>query len=112
MEASDPDLRDSSPPDVYERDILEVEMQTGSRAVILVAIRNSTPLGDKEKVIGYDDRKRREVGDRYRYVLELDGAKWRVVELWELNSWGKDPWRKRRPWNYDDYIPTQTFDGC
>jgi len=105
--------REASPRSIYEetfdRDILEVKQETPSRAVITVVVRNTTPIPVGAHATEAELR-RRERGDRYRYVMEMVGKEWRVAEIWEVDYGGG--WRRktsRGPKKPD--VPILTFFG-
>lgn len=72
--------------ETFIRDIIEVKVESESRAVILVAIKNTTPVPAGAEMDKHDTEKRRD-GDRYRYIMEKDSTGWRVAEIWEFRSY-------------------------
>ncbi len=97
--------------EVFERDIMQVSVETASRAVILARVRNVSPIPDGVEATARD-LKKREDGDPYRYVIEKIGDDWRVTEVWE-QGYGSSGWsrtfrsRKSKP-----MVPTMTFQGA
>lgn len=73
--------RTLSPRARYERDIDSIKQETDSRAVALVRIRNTTVVPEGAKATAREFR-RRETGTMFRYVLEKEGADWKVAEVW------------------------------
>lgn len=77
----------------FDRRIVDVKVETESRAVITVIISNVTPV-DESRLSSYAQKLRRE-GDRFRYVLiKTDG--WKVAEVFRYFSSGGDPLRLYR----------------
>lgn len=64
----------------FAREIVDVDQQTESRAVILARIRNTTPIPEGATPSEYDVKARRD-GEDVRYVLEKDAEGWKVVQL-------------------------------
>lgn len=81
--------------DTIERNIREVKTETESRAVIIVNLRNITPLQPEDSPDKWD-LERREKGDLIRYVLEKVGSAWKVAEIAEYNDFNRD-WRISEP---------------
>lgn len=83
----------SDVPDTYEREITNVDVQSDTRAVVTARISNTTPpepgaeLSDK-------DRKSKEAGDAYQYVLERkDSASgWKIAQVSTMATWSRE-WR-------------------
>ena len=66
---------------LYERTIDQVKMESDSRAWITATIKNVTPIpGDVH--LSDSDRKERQSGDRFRYLLErdADGQPWKLSQ--------------------------------
>lgn len=76
----------------FGRSILQATVETESRAVVLAEIKNTTPL-PKDADLDKYGTEAREIGVRVRYVLEKEGAVWKVAEVWEWrkyeNAFGK-----------------------
>jgi hypothetical protein len=73
----------------YSREITEAKVETDSRAVVFATIRNTTPLPANAN-LDAADKKRREEGSRYKYVLEKSQNAWQVAEVWPWADWNKD----------------------
>lgn len=73
----------------YGREITEAKVETESRAVVMVKIRNTTPL-PAGTVLTAEDSKRREEGDPFKYVLEKHQDAWKVAEIWRWASWNSN----------------------
>jgi len=96
---------------LFDRQIDEVKVETDSRAVAIVTIRNVTPIpsgpvDQDARTLGI-----RVSGERYKYVLEKTPSGWGVAELAEWDSYGRQ-WRK----TYDSYakgpmLPHMTYEG-
>ncbi|PZP91144.1 MAG: hypothetical protein DI587_36340 [Variovorax paradoxus] len=82
----------------FDRTIEEVKVESESRAVVLVRIKNTTPLIPTEVPDKWDTEKRSK-GDLYRYVLEKAGDNWRVAEVWEFADY-ISTWERRAPTDY------------
>lgn len=96
--------------ETFSRDIEDVDVQSETRAVIIARIKNITPIPAGAEVDEYD-KKARENGERYRYVLEKSAAGWRVAELWTWSTYPKEDWKKSRPSDGKPSVPTFTFEG-
>jgi hypothetical protein len=64
----------------YTREILDIEQQSDSRAVVLARIRNVTPVPPAASPDEFSARRRAE-GDVYRYLFERDSAGWKLVQV-------------------------------
>lgn len=73
------------PAETFSRDILEVKIESESRAVVSVVIKNTTPIPEGAVLTEFARELRRN-GDRYRYVLENGATGWQVAEIWSLDS--------------------------
>lgn len=108
------DVRNSLEPEymreeIFSRDIVSVDVETESRAVIVATIRNATPIPANAEVSKSDEEQRRD-GDRYKYVLEREGEDWLVAEIWEYASYLRD-WRKVVPRDTTPSVPQFTYNG-
>lgn len=88
--------------DAYKREILKVETESETRAVIFTLIKNVTPIP-----VGAEpddtDKKLREEGFQFKYLVEKTLEGWKVSQVYrfsEINQkyLDKDPWEKI----YDD----------
>lgn len=81
---------------VFSRQIEDVQMQTDSRAFVVAAIKNVTPL-DSSQVLSEGERELRSEGGLYKYILEKGGdSLWRVSEIWSYDR-GSDKFYKDAP---------------
>ncbi|MDR0274126.1 MAG: hypothetical protein LBI48_02060 [Burkholderiaceae bacterium] len=97
--------------ETFSRDIIKVDVESESRAVIFVVIRNTTaiPTGVKPSD---DEEKRRRDGERYKYVVERDKTDWKVSEIWEWSKYfPENDWKKTLPSDRTSYTPSYTHDG-
>lgn len=94
-ELSTPDIYNdrecSKAPDTYDRQITNVDVQSDTRAVVTAKIVNTTPP-DEGAVLSDEDRKRKEAGDAYQYVLERkdSGSEWKIAQVSNMPSWSRD----------------------
>lgn len=102
--------RRSYPLETFDREIIEAKVETDTRATIHAVIKNSTPIPEGADVTNYD-RKRREQGDRYRYVMERGQDGWRVAEIWEFDRYYDKKWSKTSPSSTKPSVGTLTFGG-
>lgn len=78
-------------PDTYDREIIKVDVQSDTRAVVTARISNSTPpepgaeLSDK-------DRMSKEAGEGYQYVLERkdSASEWKISQVSTMPSWSRE----------------------
>ncbi|EJE48383.1 hypothetical protein PMI14_07193 [Acidovorax sp. CF316] len=91
--------------ETFERTIKEVKTETESRAVVLVNIKNNTQLAPDEVPDSFD-RKRRDEGEMYKYVLEKFGSNWKVAEISSYRDYKKD-WDVTRPSKRP--VPSMTY---
>lgn len=92
---------------IYDREILEVRQETDTRAVALVNITNATPSSASRTL---EDEKRRNRGERFRYLLENTGDGWKVSQVYQYDDAGRytggSDWTKQ----YTPYVETyQTY---
>lgn len=79
----------------YSREIVDIKLDTESRATAVVKVRNSTRI--PEGIVFSDsDKKRREEGDRLKYILEKESDGWKVAQVVKFSEVNvilkKDPW--------------------
>lgn len=98
------------PLDTFSRDILEVKVESESRAVIIAVIKNSTPIPSGAELTSWDE-KRRINGDRYRYILEKGQFGWRISEVWGWSIYPDPDWEKIRPSHGKLHVGTLTYEG-
>lgn len=96
--------------EMFARDILDVKVESESRAVITALIKNSTPIPAGTELTKYDEELRTK-GERYRYVLEKVSAGWRIVEIWQWDTYPSLGWKKFRPIDGKPYVPSLTYEG-
>lgn len=75
--------REYCAPETYEREIHEVETESETRAVIFAKIRNVTPIPAGAD-LSPEDRKNREDGYRYSYLLEKTAEGWKVSAVYRF----------------------------
>jgi hypothetical protein len=85
-----------NPQEVLVRDILEVNAETESRAVAVAVIKNISPIPVGAQMTDFDKRLR-EDGNTYKYVLEKDESGWRVAEIWHWSDIGAKKWQRLVP---------------
>lgn len=103
--------------EAFARDIIDVKVESESRAVVIAVIKNTTPIPVGAEVSKHEEESRRD-GGRYKYVLEKIQAGWRVSEIWDWGYvYGKSPllkdWNKRFPNEDNDkpVVPSSTYNG-
>jgi hypothetical protein len=94
----------------FGRDILDVKVESESRAIVIAVIKNTTPLPAGAEVSKFDEERRRD-GERYRYVLEKDASGWKVSEIWAWERYPRPDWKKNHPRDDKPYVPSMTHDG-
>lgn len=97
-------------PEKFSRDILDVKIESESRAVIIAVIKNSTPIPMGAELTK-DDEELRGNGERYRYILEKTQAGWRVSEIWNWSIYPSKDWRKFSPTDDKPSVPSLTYGG-
>jgi hypothetical protein len=75
----------------YDRRIIDVELQSPTRAVVLAVIRNTTPIPSQAIASEYDVTRRRD-GDTIRYILEKDTTGWRIGQVQRRYYSGDSKW--------------------
>ena len=96
--------------ETFARDILEVKVESESRAVVVAVIKNTTPIPAGAEMTKYDEERRRD-GERYRYILQRDSGSWRVAEIWEWETYPTPKWKKARPGDGKPSVPSLTYEG-
>lgn len=96
--------------ETFSRDILEVKVESESRAVVLAVIKNTTPVPANAEST-QSDEERRLNGERYRYILDRDQSGWRVAEIWEWATYPSPGWKKILPKEDKPSVPSLTYDG-
>ncbi len=100
-----------SPFETFTRDLIDVKVESESRAVIVVVIKNSTPIPAGGEMSTYTEKSRRD-GDRYRYILERGQSGWRVSEIWEWSTYQPaNDWKKKWPDDGKPYVASLTYEG-
>lgn len=88
------------------REIVEVKTESESRAVVIARIKNATPYQAGVTISDYQ-KKSRENGDLYKYVMERVGSEWKIGEIYSYREWMSPPsWSRYR--DSDPYVPTAT----
>lgn len=75
----------------YAREIVEVKVESETRAVVLAKIKPTTqiPAGVTPDA---EDMKRRGEGTLYKYLLEKVGSDWKIAQVYSHSQFDKDPW--------------------
>lgn len=79
--------------DMYSRDIVEVKVESETRAVVLATIKATTPIPAGATPAEHELKNRAE-GYRYKYVLEKVGSVWKIAQIYTLQTYrtDSDPW--------------------
>jgi hypothetical protein len=81
----------------YSREIVDITLDTESRATADVKVRNSTPVA-VGNVVTDSDKKRLEDGERFKYVLEKESDGWKVAQVYQFSDTNillkRDSWNK------------------
>ena len=101
---------DISPLEIFSRDLLDVKVESESRAVIIAVIKNSTPIPAGAEMSEFDEERRRD-GERYRYILEKNQTGWRASEVWEWSTYPSDAWKKIKPDDGKPHVPSLAYNG-
>ena len=104
------DVESPSVTETFSRDILEVKVESDSRAVVVAVLKNTTPIPQGAEVTKFDEERRRD-GERYKYVLFKDQSGWRVAEIWEWSAYPSPHWKKSRPGDGKPTVPSLTYDA-
>ena len=95
--------------ETFEREIRKVKLETETRAIALVTIRNSTP-----STAAYTEKEEEErlKGEEYKYLIERSKEGWKIAQVYhysETNKYlNKELWGKE----YTPYVesyPTYVF---
>lgn len=97
-------------PEQFSRDILEVKVESDSRAVVVTVIKNTTPLPSGASPSRFDEERRRD-GERYKYVLEKAANGWQVAEVWEWDTYPSPGWKKVAPGDGTPRVASLTYEG-
>ena len=101
---------DTIPVETFLRDLIDVKVESDSRAVIVAVIKNSTPIPAGAEMSKFNEERRRD-GERYRYILEKNQTGWRVSEIWEWSTYPSAEWKKTRPGDGKPNVPSLTYNG-
>lgn len=99
-----------TPAETFSRDLIDVKVESESRAVIVAVIKNSTPIPVGAEMSTFAEKLRRD-GERYRYILEKNQAGWRVSEIWEWSTYPSSEWKKIRPGDGKPTAQSLTYEG-
>lgn len=96
--------------DVYERTIVEVKVESDTRAVALALIKQATPAPANTALTAEQIGERAQ-GVRYKYVLERVGKDWRVAEVYAVSRFtaGSDPWEAQTDTSVQPIVRTSVF---
>lgn len=90
----------------YSKEILEVKLESETRAIVFAKIKNITPIPEGYK-LDVDELKSRDIGEKYKYLLEKDSQGWKVVQAFTLSEYaeksGIDTWYT----NYENKIESR-----
>jgi hypothetical protein len=64
----------------YAREILKVDQETETRAVVLARIRNVAPIPAGAVLSDYE-RKARQDGGLYRYIFQREAGGWKIAQI-------------------------------
>ncbi len=78
---------------IQQRDIIEVKNESETRAVVLVKIKNVTPLPPGYKLHDLF-APRREFGKEVRYIVERTSGGWRLTQAWYRDDPEDAEWKK------------------
>lgn len=92
----------------YSRDIVQANVETESRAVVVAIIKNITPL-PADAVLSKYQIKARDEGSRIKYVLEKNASNWQISEAWVWDEYSNG-FRKSRPDN-STYYPVSVHNA-
>jgi len=90
-------LADLEPPprtcsaDSYNREIIEVKVESETRAIVLAHLKPTTPL-PAGVTLTVGQAKDREEGTRYRYILEKVGKEWKIAQMYRYAEYRDDLW--------------------
>ena len=96
--------------ETFARDIIDLKVESESRAVVVVVIKNTTTIPAGAEMTKYHEEQRRD-GERYRYVLEKSQGGWRVAEIWEWSGYPSKDWKKVKPRDGKPQVPSLTYLG-
>jgi hypothetical protein len=95
----------------FNRNIIDVKVESESRAVIITSIKNSTPVPVGAELSKFEEQSRSE-GDKYKYVLEKHPPGWQVAEIWDFKTYSTPPsWSKIIPSDGKPFISSSTYEG-
>jgi len=89
-----------------ERMIVSTVQEAPGRVVIVANIRNVTAIPAGIKPPSPMHAEWREKGEDYKYVLVLDGAQWKVLEVWTLKIAPRMQFEQIGP-EYPAFVPPQ-----
>lgn len=71
----------------YAREVEAVDQAGPSRALVMAVIRNTTPLPAGTHLT-HEQQELRTEGQQFRYILERDGATWRITQIQQWDDLG------------------------
>lgn len=92
-------IEQSSSLSKLKRKIESVKQETESRAIVVARIMNDDPI-PQGVVMSEEDKKNRELGTIFKYVLEKDKDGWKVAEVYEVDpilGREEEPYRIQEP---------------
>jgi hypothetical protein len=78
-------------PQTYSREIVEVKVESDTRAIVLAKIKATTPI-PSGATPDADDLKKREEGFPYKYLLEKVGSEWKIAQIYSYASYKDNHW--------------------
>lgn len=104
------DIPGACAPEVIERTILKVEVETETRAVAYALLRVNTPPPAAITLTAEEVASRKK-GERYKYVLEKVEGDWKVAQVYSLDLYpgSDDPWRQETRDSTPRYILTNVY---
>lgn len=94
------------PKELIGRTILQANIETETRAVVIAEIKNETPI-PPGATPNATELKMRSEGERVKYVLEKNGSAWQVAEVWLWTDYS-DKFRLWSPTKGSD-VPTSVY---
>jgi hypothetical protein len=92
----------ASRPQTFAREVVNVDMESPTRAVVLARIRNTTPIPPGATPTESDVKRRRD-GEVVRYILEKDTTGWRIAQAQQRYIEGGE-WSNR--WDTTPTVPS------
>lgn len=94
----------------YEREILEVKVESETRAIVLAKIKNTTPI-PTGIVLTERQAKELEEGGKVKYTLENLAGGWKINQIAYLSAYGDNRWVALYEETPKPRLDTSTFGG-